>query len=245
MKNNLPNKGSIEKSNATGQVSWVRLLLGLFILFIFPAVILIGSSGTLNWVMAWIYIGMITAFSAVSRILLLQKNPDIISERVNISDKNDVKSWDKLLMPLGIILGIAILIVAGLDKRFEWSPNLPLWIRILAIAILFLGYSFSTWATVINKFFSSEVRIQLDRGHTVVSSGPYNLVRHPAYAGTIVTSLAIPLLLGSLWALIPALLATCQLIIRTAMEDKTLQKELEGYRDYAERVRYRLFPGVW
>ena len=141
---------------------------------------------------------------------MLQKNPDLIAERANISEKSDVKSWDKVLMPLGIIVATVMLIVAGLDNRFEWSPNLPLIIRIAAFTIMVVGYLLSTWATVINRFFSSEVRIQLDRGHTVVSSGPYSLIRHPAYAGTIVTSLATPLLLGSLWALIPASLAACQ-----------------------------------
>jgi protein-S-isoprenylcysteine O-methyltransferase Ste14 len=245
MNNSTSNRQSNKISALTGQIGWGKLLLGFFILFIFPAVILFGSSGCLNWGMAWVYIGMITAFSVVSRILMLQKNPDLLAERANISDKHDVKSWDKVLMPLGIIVAAVILIVAGLDKRFEWSPILPLIIHIAAFTIIVLGYSFSTWATATNKFFSSEVRIQRDRGHTVVSSGPYSLLRHPAYAGTIVTSLATPLLLGSLWALIPASLAVCQLIIRTAMEDKTLQEELEGYHNYADRVRYRLLPGVW
>jgi protein-S-isoprenylcysteine O-methyltransferase Ste14 len=148
-------------------------------------------------------------------------------------------------MPFGIIVAIVMLIIAGLDKRFEWSPNLPLLLHITAFVITALGYSLGTWATSVNRFFSAVVRIQRDRGHTVVSSGPYRLIRHPGYAGAVVTSLATPLLLGSLWALIPAVLAVCLIIIRTALEDRTLQEELEGYHDYAERVRYRLLPGVW
>ncbi len=148
-------------------------------------------------------------------------------------------------MPLGIIAAIVMLIVAGLDKRFEWSPNLPLVLHIVAFGIAALGFSLSTWATLVNRFFSAVVHIQRDRGHTVVSSGPYRLIRHPGYAGTVVTSLATPLLLGSLWALIPAALVVCQLVIRTALEDETLQEELEGYHDYAARVCYRLLPGVW
>jgi protein-S-isoprenylcysteine O-methyltransferase Ste14 len=245
MKNTPRNRQPVEKSNAIGQVSRGRLLLGVFILLFFPAMILFVSSGRWNWDMAWVYIGLTTAFSVMSRILMLRKNPDLMAERANSSKKSDTKSWDKALMPLGIIIAIVMLMAAGLDKRFEWSPNLPVIIRIAAFFILVLGFSWGTWAMVINNFFSSEVRIQLDRGHTVVSSGPYGLMRHPAYAGSILTSLATPFLLGSLWALIPASLAVCQLVIRTAMEDKTLQEELEGYPGYAERVRYRLFPGVW
>jgi protein-S-isoprenylcysteine O-methyltransferase Ste14 len=98
---------------------------------------------------------------------------------------------------------------------------------------------------LVNRFFSAVVRIQRDREHTVVTSGPYRLIRHPGYAGALITSLAIPLLLGSLWALIPAALVVCLLILRTALEDRTLQEKLDGYREYAGRVRYRLLPGVW
>lgn len=236
---------SNEVTDVAGQVGWVRLLLGIIIMFVMPAVILFVSSGRLNWGMAWIYIGMTTAFTAVSRILMLRIHPDLAIERAHFSDKSDIKPWDKVLMPLGIIVATAMLIVAGLDRRFEWSPDLPLLIHITAFVISALGFSLSTWATVVNRFFSSGVRIQLDRSHTVVESGPYHLIRHPGYAGTVVSSLATPLLLGSFWALVPASLAVCQLIIRTAMEDRTLQEELEGYRDYAARVRYRLLPGVW
>ena len=242
---NTPNRQSDEKSDITGQVSWGRLLIGIIIMLVLPAVILFGSSGRLHWGMAWVYIGMITAFTVGSRIIMLRKNPDLIAERGQALDKEDTEPWDKVLMPLGIIVAIVMLIVAGLDKRFEWSPNLPLLLHITAFVITALGYSLGTWATLVNRFFSAVVRIQRDREHTVVTSGPYHLIRHPGYAGAVVTSLATPLLLGSLWALIPAALVVCQLIIRTALEDRTLQEELEGYHDYAARVRYRLLPGVW
>jgi protein-S-isoprenylcysteine O-methyltransferase Ste14 len=138
-----------------------------------------------------------------------------------------------------------MLVVAGLDKRFAWSPRLPLLLHGTAFVIIGLGYSLSTWATVANRFFSAVARIQREREHVVVTTGPYQYVRHPGYAGAIVTSLATPLLLGSLWALVPAALAVCQLVIRTALEDRFLQDELEGYHHYAAQVRYRLLPGVW
>jgi protein-S-isoprenylcysteine O-methyltransferase Ste14 len=234
-----------ERSDTTEGVGLGRLLIGAFFLIALPAVILFGSSGRLDWGMAWVYVGLTTAFSLGSRIIMQRKTPELIAERGQAFDKEDTEPWDNVLMPLGIIVAIVMLIVAGLDKRFEWSPNLPLLLHITAFIITVLGYSFGTWATLVNRFFSAVVRIQRDRGHTVVSSGPYRLIRHPAYAGTVVTSLATPLLLGSLWALIPAALAVCLLIIRTALEDRTLREELEGYHDYAARVRYRLLPGVW
>jgi protein-S-isoprenylcysteine O-methyltransferase Ste14 len=239
MNTNTPTK------EVTERVGWGRLLIGAFILMALPAVILFGSSGRLDWRMAWVYVGLTTAFSLGSRIIMLRKTPELVVERSQSLDKEDTEPWDKVLMPLNIIGPTVMLFVAGLDKRFEWSPNLPLMLLITAFVITALGYSLSTWATLVNRFFSAVVRIQRDRGHTVVSSGPYRLIRHPAYAGTVVTSLATPLVLGSLWALIPAALAVCLLIIRTALEDRTLQEELEGYHDYATGVRYRLLPGVW
>lgn len=234
-----------ENSDTTEAVGLGRLLIAAFILIALPAVILFGSSGRLDWGMAWVYVGLTTAFSLGSRIIMRWKTPELIAERGRFSQKEGIKPWDKVLMPLGIIVATFMLIVAGLDKRFEWSPNLPLLFHITAFVITALGYSLSTWATLVNRFFSAVVRIQRDRGHTVVSSGPYRLIRHPGYAGGVVTSLATPLLLGSLWALIPAALAVCLLIVRSALEDRTLQEELEGYHDYATGVRYRLLPGVW
>jgi protein-S-isoprenylcysteine O-methyltransferase Ste14 len=242
---NTPTGEVDEKSDPIEGVGLGRMLIGAFILLALPAVILFGSSGRLDWGMAWVYVGLTTAFSLGSRIIMQWKIPELIAERGQALDKEDTEPWDKVLMPLGIIVAIVMLIVAGLDKRFEWSPNLPLLLYITAFVITALGYSLGTWATLVNRFFSAVARIQRDREHTVVTSGPYRLIRHPGYAGGVVTSLATPLLLGSLWALIPATFAVCLLIIRTALEDRTLQEELEGYHDYAAGVRYRLLPGVW
>ena len=245
MNTNKPTGDVDERPDTTEGIGLGRVLISAFILIALPAVILFGFSGRLNWGMAWVYVVLTAAFSLGSRIIMQWKTPELIKERGQFSQKEGIKPWDKVLMPLGIIVAIVMLIVAGLDKRFEWSPNLPLLLPITAFVITALGYSLGTWATLVNRFFSAVVRIQRDRGHTVVSSGPYRLIRHPGYAGAVVTSLATPLLLGSLWALIPAVLAVCLLIIRTALEDRTLQEELEGYHDYAARVRYRLLPGVW
>ncbi|MFH1447072.1 MAG: isoprenylcysteine carboxylmethyltransferase family protein [Chloroflexota bacterium] len=242
---NKLNRQSDEKANITSQVSWGRLLLGIIIMLVLPAVILFGSSGRLDWGMAWIYIGMITAFTVGSRIIMLRKNPDLIAERAHFSDKGDIKPWDKILNPLVAIFGITALIVVGLDMRFGWSPKLPVMVQVTALVITVLGYFLTSWATVVNRFFSPVVRIQRERGHVVVTSGPYQYVRHPGYAGGIVSNLAMPLMLNSIWALVPAILAVCIFVARTALEDRTLQEELEDYSDYVVRVHYRLLPGVW
>jgi protein-S-isoprenylcysteine O-methyltransferase Ste14 len=113
------------------------------------------------------------------------------------------------------------------------------------VIVMIAGYSFSSWALIVNRFFSGTVRIQTERGHHVVTDGPYRIVRHPGYAGGLLGFVMIPFLLDSLWALIPTFLLTVVLVVRTALEDATLQKELPGYAEYAQRTRYRLIPGVW
>lgn len=138
-----------------------------------------------------------------------------------------------------------ILLVAGLDARFGWSPSVSLTLKVMALVMIVGGYALGSYALIENRFFSGMVRIQTERDHHVVSSGPYRWVRHPGYVGAIVVYLATPLLLESGWSFLPAVLLTALLIIRTALEDKTLQEELAGYRDYAGRVRYRLLPRVW
>ena len=150
-----------------------------------------------------------------------------------------------LLFFLILVGPLAWMIVAGLDERFGWSPQIPLALQLVALVIMVLGYVVGIWAMAVNRYFSAVVRIQKDRGHTVVSDGPYRFVRHPAYATGIVSCLATPILLGSLWALIPCGLVAVVTVVRTALEDKTLLDELDGYKDYARRVRYRLLPGAW
>ncbi|MGA7305464.1 MAG: isoprenylcysteine carboxylmethyltransferase family protein, partial [Rhodothermales bacterium] len=121
----------------------------------------------------------------------------------------------------------------------------PLWLIVLGFILISLGYSFAVWAVVENRFFSTTVRIQTDRGHVVCDSGPYRIVRHPGYAGNILPLLGIVPALGSVWTLIPAAVALIIMVIRTVLEDRTLQEELPGYREYARRVHYRLIPGIY
>jgi len=160
--------------------------------------------------------------------------------------KNEnVFNWDKILAPLAGFGGGLITLVVGLDKLLNWSPAFGIPIKIIALAVILAGYIWGSYALIQNRFFSGMVRIQSDRGHQVITGGPYRWMRHPGYAGAIWTYLATPLFLDSVWAFIPAVLIVIVLVIRTSLEDKVLQVELEGYSEYADKVRYRLFPGVW
>ena len=156
------------------------------------------------------------------------------------------KKWDYVFHAFHLPLTYTTPLVAALDGgRYHWTGEFPLWIKVLAFAVIFLGYSLEILSVWTNRFFSSTVRIQNDRGHFVIDKGPYAFIRHPGYAGVITSSFGIAIALNSLWALIPAGLLTIAFIIRTILEDITLQKELPGYADYAARVKYRLFPWIW
>jgi protein-S-isoprenylcysteine O-methyltransferase Ste14 len=146
---------------------------------------------------------------------------------------------------MAVSVSYPMVIVAGLDHRYYWSPEFPLWINVIGFILIAFGYAFAAWAVAENRFFSSMVRIQTDRGHVVCDTGPYRFVRHPGYSGNILPLFGIVLALDSVWTLIPAAVALIIMVIRTVLEDQTLQEELPGYRDYARRVRYRLIPGIY
>jgi protein-S-isoprenylcysteine O-methyltransferase Ste14 len=217
---------------------YIRLIL--YILFV--AAILFSSAGRLDWTAAWVFLGVYIAIISISLVFI---DPELIEERSHIGP--GAKRWDIVLASLVVIFLFPVtFLVAGLDAgRFNWSPPFPIWVQLMALLVFIMGSAISSWAMAVNKFFSTVVRIQTERGHYVVTGGPYRYVRHPGYTGAIVVSISIPILLGSLWALIPALIGDCILVIRTVFEDNTLKKELDGYKDYANRVRYRLLPGIW
>lgn len=234
-------------SPSSARRSLVSKLFAFCVLaFVLPAVALFGTAGRLDWLWGWLFIGVWIGFGVGSRLVMLVVDPDVLVERGNSLDAPNVKPWDRLLMPiLGVLLPFAALIVAGLDYRLGLSPPLMPAARITAFVLLILSMCLGTWALFANRFFSGTVRIQTERGHSVVSAGPYRFVRHPGYIGAIVMYLAVPLILGSLWALLPAALIGVGFVIRTALEDRTLHEELPGYREYAQRTRFRLIPGVW
>jgi protein-S-isoprenylcysteine O-methyltransferase Ste14 len=162
-----------------------------------------------------------------------------------LGPKRGGKRWDTAIMGIVGLGTIARCIVAGLDVRHGWTTGMLWAFQALALVIAALSYALVVWATGSNAYFSLTVRIQKERGHAVATGGPYRFVRHPSYVGGILFELAAPILLGSWWALIPGMLNAILFVVRTALEDKTLQAELDGYQDYAARVRYRLLPGVW
>ena len=226
------------KSDLTSGVR--KRMLQVVVQFLILAAILFIASGRLDWVWAWAYLGVSVGILVINASVL---SPELIAERGQI--KEDTKGWDRVLAIFIIIPTLGTVIVAGLDERFEWSPQLALAIQVIALVFYALAQGLFTWAMASNKFFSGTVRIQEERGHTVATGGPYRYVRHPGYVGYIASWIATSLALGSLWALIPAGLVMGLMVVRTALEDRTLLEELDGYHDYAARVRYRLLPGVW
>ena len=233
------------KPSVTTGIPW-RAVIRFLITTVFTLGVLFLSAGRLQWWEGWAYTGMTLFVLVSSRALMLLKNPDMARERAEAGQKEDVKAWDKTIVPLIAIYGPLISwIVAGLDERFSWTPDLPDYIQIVALCVIFLGSMIATWAMVVNRFFSSHVRIQADRGHTVVSAGPYHVVRHPGYAGGILAWIAAPVFFSSYWVAIPSIVVITLTILRTVLEDRTLQEELPGYHEYTERVRYRLMPGIW
>ena len=230
-----------EKPNVTAGV--LKRLFQVFGSLLVVAAILFISSGDLGWVWAWVYIAVGVAILTINALVILPTDPELAAERSRIAE--NTKGWDRVAVVLIFVSGAGIFLVAGLDERLGWSPQLATAIHIVALVAVILAQAVFIWAMASNKFFAATVRIQQERGHVVASSGPYQFVRHPGYAANIVTIFAVSLLLGSLWALIPAALYALAFIIRTALEDKTLQAELDGYKDYARQTRYRLLPGVW
>ncbi len=223
----------------------LRLILQMLFFIVVAPFLPLLIAGRWGWWEAWAYAIISIAGFVISRVLAARRHPDLIAERAQHMRQANIKPWDKRLSAWLMLGGILVLLVAGFDARFGWSPAFGWPVTALALVMIVAGYALSSYALIENRFFSSTVRIQAERGHHVVSSGPYRWVRHPGYAGGLLAYLATPLLLDAPWAFMPTLLVVALTIIRTALEDKTLQEELEGYRAYAERVRYRLLPGVW
>ncbi|MFC1922080.1 methyltransferase family protein [Chloroflexota bacterium] len=230
--------------NQSKIISPRAILLMLFFIVVIPFLPLLISRDW-DWWEAWIYAIITILGFAISRVLAARRNPDLLAERARFMQHEDAKPWDKLLSPLVGLGGGLIPLVAGLDALFDLSPPFSMPVKILALVIILVGYALGSYALIENRFFSGMVRIQTDRGHQVVSSGPYRWIRHPGYTGALLTYLATPLFLDSRWAFLPVIFITIVLVIRTSLEDQVLQDELQGYCDYTKRVRYRLLPGVW
>jgi protein-S-isoprenylcysteine O-methyltransferase Ste14 len=209
------------------------------------AAMLFVSSWRFDWVMAWVYIG---AFALVLTVMVVYQelsNPELLQERSEFKPRQGVQTWDVILSAVIRVSLLASYVVAGLDMRFGWKPEIPLAVQMAAFALGLLGVGLIVWAMAANRYTAVYARIQQERGHTIAMTGPYRFVRHPFYVGVITFSLTVPVALGSPWALVGGGLAALLFGVKTALEDRMLQAELPGYREYAERVCYRLLPGVW
>ena len=206
-------------------------------------VALFWSAGRMDWWAPWAAIVVWLIWFAAMDILMLRFNPDLMLER--LSPPKGAKTWDKTIMSIVRLTQLARYILSGLDQRHGWTIGFPLSAQITGLIVCVLGAALLTWAMASNNFFSQVVRIQSERGHTVATNGPYRYVRHPGYIGLILFEFGISTLLASWWAIVAGGVCALLIILRTALEDRTLQAELAGYADYARQVRYRLFPGIW
>ena len=204
---------------------------------------LFWPAGTLAWCPGWAALAVMLGWMTGMTMVLIYIHPGLMAERMDRTKRG--LRWDTVIVSTISLTTLLRYITAGLDERFGWSSGIPLAAQLIALLVCLLGYALFTWATASNPFFSNVVRIQTDRGHTVASGGPYKTIRHPAYLGVILYELSVSILLASWWALIPSLISVLLLVLRTALEDRTLKAELAGYADYASRVRWRLLPGIW
>jgi protein-S-isoprenylcysteine O-methyltransferase Ste14 len=217
----------------------IRETMGL----LFMGVALFWPAGKIDWWPGWALLAVTSAWILATAIVILRTRPDLLAER--LGPRKGVKRWDTAIMSAHGILQLGLYVVAGLDRRYGWSGPFPVAAQVTALLVCSLGYGLVVWATGSNAFFSQIIRIQTERGHTVVTAGPYHYVRHPAYVGAILTQLAMPFLLSSWWALVLGSADAVLMLLRTALEDHTLDAELPGYPEYASQVRHRLVPGLW
>jgi protein-S-isoprenylcysteine O-methyltransferase Ste14 len=222
---------------------WLRLVVRMTLF----AVALMWPAGSWSWWEAWVIVGLWTIFGVVMTHYLLHHDLALLTERLKLVPiQKEQKTWDKVIMLLFFIAGIALYIIPGFDVvRYGWSEPLPLWMKVIAVLIHLPCFVLLGWIMRENTYLSQVVKIDEQRGHKVITTGPYALVRHPMYTVIIILLFAVPVALGSRYALLLAVFLTVLLIVRTYLEDRTLHAELEGYSEYAKQTRYRLAPGIW
>ena len=230
----------IKQEEARGLVSWA-VQAAIFVL-LFAACLFI-SAGHLDWAMGWLYVGLLAVSQIITALALIPRHPELLTERARNQGPRDL---DRLLAGIMALYGPATtLIVAGLNARFGWSPSVAPGIQIGALIVAAMASLLTIWAMASNKHFYGVFRIAKEQGHSIASSGPYRYLRHPGYLGAVLFMLGTPLALGSVWALVPAVLTGFAIVVRTSIEDRKLQQQLDGYQAYAQQVRYRLVPVIW
>jgi protein-S-isoprenylcysteine O-methyltransferase Ste14 len=201
------------------------------------------SAGSVRWVQGWILLLVFVVWTVPGIAYLWYANPEIFVARRGF--RRDMKGWDKIVVAFLLASYMAMFLVGALDAGRFHGSRVPIWLMVVGYLLFSAGFLISMWVEKVNRFAEPGVRIQTERGHEVIDKGPYAIVRHPMYSSAMLFFAAIPLCLGSFWALVPAALGAASLVVRTVLEDRTLQRELTGYRDYTRRVRHRLIPGIW
>jgi protein-S-isoprenylcysteine O-methyltransferase Ste14 len=230
------------KTQASSNLSsWIKTIISLVIF----AVVLFVPAGRVDWLAGWALLGGFIIAVGLLAVWMGRRDPALMAERQNAAKAENVKNWDQVIMTVYSGLLLVLLVVASVDAGGMGWSRVPLVVRV--IGWLGLGVALViVWRVMAeNTYLSERVRIQEERGHQVVTTGPYQVVRHPMYVGIIIAVLSVPLALGSWWALLPAAFIVILFIVRTALEDRTLMEELPGYQEYAQQVGYRLLPGIW
>ncbi len=232
---------SLPRPGGTRQL--LTRFMALVVTYALMGAVLFLAAGRLDWLDAWVFLIAYFLVAAITQAWLARTNPDLAEERWQWGP--NTKAWDKWIVPANGLLLFALLVVIGLDSgRFEWS-HVPWPVRVAALLGFVPAFGLPVLASRANAFLASTVRIQEERGHAVASNGPYAFIRHPMYAGMILYDVCLPLLLGSWVGLAVSAAMIVLVVLRTALEVRTLRAELPGYREYAGRVRFRLLPGVW
>ena len=236
----MPTMTQRQKINAWGYNTIAKQILSPVIL----GIILFALAGTTDWFWGWVFNILHLIVWAGMTLALIRWNPELLNARGKRGA--GTKRWDVVLLGIYGIAWVAMVVVGALDARYSWTQSLPSMLPIIGVVLMVAGFALTTWGMVVNRNFEVTVRLQEDRNHQVITTGPYQIVRHPGYTGVIMSFfIGMPLVLNSLPAFIPALIGAAVMILRTWMEDRTLQAELPGYADYTQQTRYRLLPGVW
>jgi protein-S-isoprenylcysteine O-methyltransferase Ste14 len=228
---------------ASARKPWRKQLAQVLTLVVTLDAILLLVAGRWDWMGAWILSGLYLGFVLLVVVWAARHSPQLLEERSRMAA--NVKRWDKIIMAIYALALVALLVVAAWDAgRARWS-KMPWAVQAAGVLGFIVCAIWLFWVTKTNVYLSRFARIQSDRDQQVVTTGPYRFVRHPMYAALILFTFCLTLVLGSWCALVPAAVIAVLLVIRTALEDGMLQRELAGYTEYAQRVRYRLLPGVW
>lgn len=241
MKNLTENTQSQQQKDIRSGVKARIIQIGIS--FVLQAFLLFVVSGHADWLWAWLFLGISLLAVIINGTIMLRFHPETIAER---GRPKGMKQWDKVISGFWTLFQYLLVpLIAALDFKYRWTGDINTVWNFIGVAGVCIGFIIGSWAMISNTYFSTVVRIQTDRGHTVCDTGPYRFVRHPGYFGFIVQSFSTPLLLGSLTALLPAGIAAVLMVLRTVKEDTLLQTELHGYREYSQRVSKRLIPFVW